>query len=62
MLAHLEGGMPLPDAIAETQRRTREFARRQRVWWRQDPRLRWYGSAVDPFDVLPQLLGEWSAP
>ncbi len=59
VLAHLEDGVPLVNAVAEAERRTREFARRQRVWWRQDPRLRWYGSAADPLAVLPRLVEEW---
>jgi tRNA dimethylallyltransferase len=59
VLAHLERGLPIPDAIAEADRRTRAFARRQRVWWRRDPRVRWYGAADNPFAVIPQLLGDW---
>jgi tRNA dimethylallyltransferase len=62
VLAHLEEGVPLDFAIAEAGRRTRAFARRQRVWWRRDPRLRWYGAAENPFAVIPQLLGDWRAP
>ncbi len=62
VLQHLEGGLPLIDAIAEAERRTRAFARRQRVWWRRDPRLRWYGAADNPFAVTAQLLGDWKLP
>jgi tRNA dimethylallyltransferase len=62
VLAHLEDGVPLASAMAEAERRTREFARRQRVWWRRDPRLTWVGSVDNPFAVLPQLLGEWKLP
>ncbi len=39
VLAHLEEGVPLTEAVAEAERRTRAFARRQRVWWRRDPRV-----------------------
>jgi tRNA dimethylallyltransferase len=59
LLAHVETGLPLQDAIAEALRRTRHFARRQRMWWRRDPRIRWFGSADEPLAVLPALLGEW---
>jgi tRNA dimethylallyltransferase len=59
VLGHLEGGLAMPDAIAEADRRTRAFARRQRVWWRRDPRVRWYGAGDNPFAVIPQLLGDW---
>ena len=62
VLAHLEGGVPLAAAIADAERRTRAFARRQRVWWRRDPRFRWYGALENPFAVMPQLLGEWREP
>jgi tRNA dimethylallyltransferase len=60
VLAHLEDGVPLATAIAETERRTRAFARRQRVWWRRDPRVQWYGAVDNPFAVMRELLGEWT--
>jgi tRNA dimethylallyltransferase len=53
-------GLSLDDAVAETIRRTRAFARRQRVWFRRDPRITWFGAATNPFAVLPSLLGDWS--
>jgi tRNA dimethylallyltransferase len=62
VLAHLEGEVPLADALAGAERRTRAFARRQRVWWRRDPRVRWYGTVDNPFAVLAPLLGEWTEP
>jgi tRNA dimethylallyltransferase len=62
VLEHLESGLPLTDALARAERRTRAFARRQRVWWRRDPRVRWYGAADNPFAVTGQLLGDWKAP
>lgn len=62
ILDHLEGGTPLDDAVAATERRTRAFARRQRVWWRRDPRIAWYGTAENPFAVMSQLLGNWKRP
>jgi tRNA dimethylallyltransferase len=62
VLAHLEGGIALGDAVEEAERRTRAFARRQRVWWRRDPRIRWYGAADNPFAVTAQLLGDWKVP
>jgi tRNA dimethylallyltransferase len=62
VLAHLEEGLALTDAIAEAERRTRGFARRQRVWWRRDPRVRWLGAPDNPFAVMPVLLGQWREP
>jgi tRNA dimethylallyltransferase len=62
MLAHLEDGRPLAAAADEAVRRTRAFARRQRMWWRRDRRVAWFGAAENPFAVVPALLGEWRAP
>jgi tRNA dimethylallyltransferase len=62
VLTHLEGDVPLAAAVATADGRTRAFARRQRVWWRRDPRLQWYGALENPFAVLPQLLGDWREP
>jgi tRNA dimethylallyltransferase len=60
LLGHLEDGTPLEAAIDHAVRRTRAFARRQRVWWRRDPRITWYGSTENPLAVVPALLGDWS--
>jgi tRNA dimethylallyltransferase len=60
ILHHIEDGAPLEECVAAAVARTRAFARRQRVWFRRDPRIRWYGAAENPLDVLPALLGDWS--
>ena len=62
VLDHLAGLCTLDEAVDQAVRRTRAFARRQRVWFRRDPRLTWYGTDEDPFTVLPALLGDWSLP
>jgi tRNA dimethylallyltransferase len=62
VLAHLAGETTLDDAVAEATRRTRAFARRQRVWWRRDPRVAWIGSPENPLAVIPALLGHWRQP
>jgi tRNA dimethylallyltransferase len=59
VLDHLEHGVPLAAALDQAVRRTRAFARRQRVWWRRDPRITWFGASDNPFAVLPALLGDW---
>lgn len=41
-------------------RRTRRFARRQRMWFRRDPRITWLGTAGNPCVMLPALLATWS--
>jgi tRNA dimethylallyltransferase len=60
ILAHVEDGTDLDVAIAEAKRRTKAFARRQRVWWRRDPRIAWFGTTDNPFAVIAPLLGQWS--
>jgi tRNA dimethylallyltransferase len=60
ILEHLAGRASLDEAVEKVRRRTREFARRQRMWWRRDPRVRWFGSARDPREVLPALVVNWS--
>lgn len=61
LLAHVEDGADLDECLAETVRRTREFSRRQRAWFRRDHRIRWYGTASDPLALLPALLVELDA-
>jgi tRNA dimethylallyltransferase len=44
----------LDDAVEATVRATRRFVRRQRSWFRRDPRIRWFDAAQS--DVLDRLL------
>jgi len=60
LLAHVEEGRPLDECVAEAIRRSQAFARRQRMWFRRDPRIRWFGTARNPLAVVPALLGEWN--
>lgn len=59
LLSHVEEGVALDDAVGAAVRRTRQFARRQRMWWRRDRRVRWFGSPENPLAILPALLGDW---
>lgn len=58
------GSRPDPGRIAEalelTVRRTRAFARRQRMWFRRDPRITWFGTGNNPDVLLPAVLAGWS--
>jgi len=56
MFAHLAGEITLAEAADLAVRRTRRFARRQRVWFRRDPRITWIGAERDPMTALPLLL------
>ena len=45
VLAMLDGTCTEAEAREETKRATRRFVRRQRSWFRRDPRIHWVGSA-----------------
>jgi tRNA dimethylallyltransferase len=53
VLDHLAGACSLDDALHAAVRRTRRFARRQRVWFRRDPRVRWIAAGA----AVPELVG-----
>jgi tRNA dimethylallyltransferase len=55
VLAHLAGELTEAEATHLIIRRTRRFARRQRAWFRRDPRVRWVASE-EAYDLLLSLL------
>ena len=57
LLAHVEGGVPLAEAVAEAVRRTRAFSRRQWAWFRRDPRIVWLDPDDAPERAILALLG-----
>lgn len=61
VLEHLDGKIELDAALDAVVVRTRQFARRQRMWFRRDPRISWFGAPGNPCTVLPALLASWSA-
>jgi tRNA dimethylallyltransferase len=58
LLAHVEDGIPLADAVEEAVRRTRAFARRQMAWFRRDPRIVWVNPDDDPVASVVACFGE----
>ncbi|HEX2179808.1 MAG TPA: tRNA (adenosine(37)-N6)-dimethylallyltransferase MiaA [Actinomycetota bacterium] len=54
ILDHLDGRLPLDQAIEETKRRTRKFARRQLRWFRADPRIRWFPDPAAAAEYLTE--------
>ncbi|QYG92675.1 tRNA (adenosine(37)-N6)-dimethylallyltransferase MiaA [Iamia sp. SCSIO 61187] len=56
LIAHRRGEMTLEGALDEAVRRTRRFARRQRSWFRRDPRITWFDAAEDPDEVAEDLV------
>jgi tRNA dimethylallyltransferase len=60
VLAQLVGEDPDLDAAFDAAvRRTRAFARRQRMWFRRDSRITWFGAPENSCAVLPALLAWW---
>ena len=56
---HLEGELSLEEAVAQTVKRTRELARRQMVWFRRDPRIRWFDADEDGAAAIVDELTEY---
>ena len=54
---YLAGEWSLEDAVAVTARRTRQYAKRQRTWFRRDPRIVWLEAGDAPGDD-PALVDE----
>ncbi|HEX5951436.1 MAG TPA: tRNA (adenosine(37)-N6)-dimethylallyltransferase MiaA [Actinomycetota bacterium] len=53
---HLAGEMTLTQAVEGTVRRTKELARRQMVWFRRDPRIRWFPAGYEGAGALADRL------
>jgi tRNA dimethylallyltransferase len=60
LLDHLAGAATLDAAVDLAIRRTRAFARRQRAWFRRDPRISWIDTGDDPLSAVPVLVDRWS--
>ena len=61
MAAHLQGEVDLEEALDEAVRRTRRFARRQRAWFRGDPRIAWVDAEDDPAEVADAVVARLAA-
>ncbi len=48
---HLSGEWDLAAAIADTQQRTRNYAKRQWTWFRRDPRVHWLSGFGNQLDI-----------
>ncbi|GGO66104.1 tRNA dimethylallyltransferase [Nonomuraea cavernae] len=60
VLRFLEGEWTEEEALEETIRATRRFARRQESWFRRDPRVRWL--PYDAPDLLERSLAQIARP
>ncbi len=59
VIEHLAGRMTLDEAVARTVARTRALARRQVVWFRRDPRIRWFRAGPDGAAGIVDELTEY---
>lgn len=53
LLSHLEHGVPLAECIEEALSASRHLARRQRAWFRRDPRIEWF---ADPEEAKRRII------
>jgi tRNA dimethylallyltransferase len=55
LLDVIDGKTSLEAATAVTAQTTRRFVRRQRSWFRRDPRIHWLDATHDPVDAAMAL-------
>jgi tRNA dimethylallyltransferase len=59
MVLHIRGEWSLEEALEDTARETRRFAKRQLTWFRREPDVEWI--EVEPSkETLPRALGVMS--
>ena len=56
LLRHVEEGVPLEECVTEALTRSRRLARRQRSWFRRDPRVEWFSDVTSAKRRLLEVL------
>jgi len=56
LLAHLEEGVPLEECVEAAITQSKRLARRQRSWFRRDPRVRWMANADEAALEIRRIL------
>jgi len=56
LLRHLEESAPLDECVSEAVTRSRRLARRQRSWFRRDPRVEWFSDVSSAKRRLLEVL------
>ncbi|MGA7835051.1 MAG: tRNA (adenosine(37)-N6)-dimethylallyltransferase MiaA [Acidimicrobiales bacterium] len=56
LLAHLEEGAALEECVRDAITQSRRLARRQRSWFRRDPRVEWFSSPDEARERLHEVL------
>jgi tRNA dimethylallyltransferase len=59
-VAHLRGQMTLEEAIESTEIGTRQYAKRQRTWFRRDARIHWLSGFGGDSSVQKEAVRLWS--
>jgi tRNA dimethylallyltransferase len=63
VLAFFDGELDsLGAALELADLRTRQLARRQRVWFQRDPRIHWIDAAPKSTSVAASVMARWSSP
>jgi tRNA dimethylallyltransferase len=55
-LLHLRGALTLEQAVESTIVETRQYAKRQRTWFRRDPEIHWLAGFGDDAAILAQAI------
>jgi tRNA dimethylallyltransferase len=58
LLSHLEDGAPLEECVRDAITQSRRLARRQRSWFRRDPRVEWFQNPDDAARRLVEVLSD----
>jgi tRNA dimethylallyltransferase len=59
LLEVLDGRSSLDQAVAAIKANTLKLARRQRTWFRRDPRITWLPSDIDTDSAVAYCLERW---
>jgi tRNA dimethylallyltransferase len=57
LLAAMDGRLGFDEAVTRTVQATRRFVRRQRSWFRRDPRIRWYETDLELVEEVLDAVG-----
>ena len=60
LLRHLEEGEPLEKCVEEAIAQSRRLARRQRSWFRRDPRIEWFSDGASATTRLREVLSSFN--
>jgi tRNA dimethylallyltransferase len=64
-VSYLNGKLTIPQAIEETQKESRHYAKRQLTWFRSDPEIHWLNGQLDGAGLRGsaiRLISDWLRP